>query len=47
MAFNNFIIAEFRQIPKQDEQGKGYTGLEIKMIKTDGTTTTEVVEDME
>lgn len=53
VAFNNFMnavfrdIAEFRQVPKQDAQGKGYTGLEIKMIKSDGTAgETEVVSDV-
>lgn len=50
-AFDNFFnyvfkgMAEFRQVPKQDSQGKGYTGLEIKMIKPDGTFSTEVMED--
>lgn len=54
IAFNNFMnttfrgIAEFRQVPKQDAQGKGYTGLEIKMINPDGTAgETEVVTDIE
>jgi hypothetical protein len=54
VAFNNFLnsvfrgVAEFRQVPKQDAQGKGYTGLEIKMIKPDGAAgETEVVSDVE
>lgn len=54
VAFNNFAntvfrdVAEFRQVSKQDAQGKGYTGLEIRMIKPDGTTgDTEVVSDVE
>jgi hypothetical protein len=54
VAFNNFMnsvfrgIAEFRQVPKQDAQGKGYTGLEIRMIKPDGTAgETEVLADVE
>ncbi len=54
VAFNNFMnavfrdVAEFRQVPKQDAQGKGYTGLEIRMIKPDGTVgETEVVADIE
>ena len=34
---------EFRQVPKKDAQGKGYTGLEIKMLKPDGEFMTEVV----
>ena len=53
VAFDNFMngvfrdIAEFRQVPKQDDQGRRYTGLEIKMIKPDGTGTIEVVADVE
>lgn len=54
VAFNNFMnavfrdVAEFRQVSKQDAQGKGYKGLEIKMIKPDGTAgETEVVTDIE
>lgn len=54
VAFNNFMnmvfrdIAEFRQVPKQDTQGRGYIGLEIRMIKPDGTAgETEVVADVE
>ena len=54
VAFNNFAnsvfrgIAEFKQIPKQDTQGREYTGLEIRMIKTDGTTgDTEVMADID
>ena len=54
VAFNNFMnatfrgVAEFRQAPKQYAQGKGYTGLEIRMIKSDGTIgDTEVVADVE
>ena len=53
VAFNNFAnavfrdTAEFRQVQKQDAQGKGYTGLEIKMIKPDGTGTIEIVTDTE
>lgn len=40
-------VAEFKQVPKQDDQGRGYTGLEIRMIKPDGTTgETEVVADI-
>lgn len=54
VAFNNFMnsifggVAEFRQVLKRDEQGREYTGLEIKMIKPDGTVgVTEVVTDVE
>lgn len=53
-AFNNFMnmifegTAEFRQVSKQDSQGKVYTGLEIRMIKPDGTAgDIEVVSDVE
>lgn len=54
VAFDNFMnavyrgIAEFRQVSKQDAQGKGYTGLEIRMINPDGMTgETEVMPDVE
>ena len=53
VAFNNFMnavfrdIAEFRQVQKQDVQGKGYRALEIKMIKPDGTGATEIMADVE
>ena len=53
VAFNNFMnfsfreVAEFRQVQKQDAQGKGYTGLEIKMIRPDGTSAIEVMADAE
>lgn len=49
VAFDNFMnsvfrgTAEFRQVSKQDTQGKGYTGLEIKMINSDGTSSSEVM----
>ncbi len=53
-AFNNFMnmvfkgVAEFRQVPKQDSQGDKYTGLEIRMIKPDGSSgDVEVVADVE
>lgn len=53
-AFNNFTnavfrnVAEFRQVQKQDEKGKEYIGLEIKMIKQDGEIgETEVIKDTE
>lgn len=51
VAFNNFVnsvfrgTAEFKDVPKQDAHGKGYTGLEIRMIKPDGTPVTEIMED--
>lgn len=54
VAFNNFMnavfkdVAEFRQVSKQDLQGKEYKGLEIRMTKPDGTAgETEVVTDVE
>ena len=54
VAFNNFMnavfrgVAEFKQVLKQDAQGKEYKGLEIKMIKPDGTAgETEIVTDVE
>lgn len=54
IAFNNFMnsvfrdVAKFRQVLKQDAQGKEYKGLEIRMIKPDGTVgETEVVSDIE
>ena len=49
VAFDNFLNsvfkgkAEFRQVPKQDTQGREYTGLEIKLIEQDGTSFTEVM----
>ncbi len=53
VAFNNFMnavfrgVAEFKQVHKQDDQGRGYTGLEIRMIKPDGTAgEIEVVADV-
>ena len=52
VAFNNFMnslfrgVAEFKHVQKQDSKGIGYTGLEIKMIRHDGTSTTEVVTDV-
>jgi hypothetical protein len=53
IAFNNFTnvvfknVAEFKQVHKQDGQGREYNGLEIRMIKPDGTTgETEVVADV-
>lgn len=51
VAFDNFFnavfreIAEFKRVPKQDTQGRGYTGLQIKMIRPDDTSATEVMED--
>jgi hypothetical protein len=54
VALNNFMnaafkgVAEFRQVPKQDAQGKVYPGLEIRMINPDGTAgVTEVVTEEE
>jgi hypothetical protein len=52
IAFNNFMntvfrgVAEFKQVSKLDSQGKEYNGLEIRMIKPDGTVgDTEVIAE--
>ena len=49
VAFDNFMnsvfrgMAEFKQVHKQDAQGNGYIGLEIKVIRSDGTFSAEVM----
>ena len=49
VAFNNFMnsvfdgIAKFEQVEKENKEGNKYMGLSIRVLKSDGTSSEEIV----